>query len=239
MANPVSSAPRKNNIVKRDKIKSRVCNNGQQKRNRTSLRIRTEVHSSVSISYSHEDDSSDFEVDESLKKMSKKELLKYVANMEGRLSAVEKIVKPVKVSDDDHVADPHVEKIVKQDKVSADDDVEKIVKPDPPVQKPDVSITNEPMEEDFADPPVDRPDADVENPSVCISNDSMEEDVADANILIQLSGNAEKPNICTTKDTMEEDVVDATILFELSGNFEDQKVWLILKTLFTYINILS
>ncbi|PWA39292.1 phospholipase-like protein [Artemisia annua] len=96
--NPIVSSPRKNKKVKRDKIKYRVCQNFHQKGKRTSVHIRTEVHTSVvDDGSSHEDDSSDAEVDESLKRMSNKELLKYVSSMEGRLAAVEKLVKPRKV----------------------------------------------------------------------------------------------------------------------------------------------
>ena len=46
---------------------------------------------------SHDNDTSDVEVDESLRRMSNKELLKYVASIEGRLAAVEKLVKPGKI----------------------------------------------------------------------------------------------------------------------------------------------
>ncbi|PWA41102.1 phospholipase-like protein [Artemisia annua] len=91
--NPIVSSPRKNKKVKSDKIKYRVCQNFHQKGKRTSVHIRTEVHTSVV----DDDDSSDAEVDESLRRMSNKQLLKYVASMEGRLAAVEKLVKPRKV----------------------------------------------------------------------------------------------------------------------------------------------
>lgn len=103
--NPCVSSLQKNKRVKRDRIKYRVCQNFHQKGKRTSIRIRTEVHTSVvDGGYSHDEDSSDVEVDESLRRMSRKELLKYVASMEGRLTAVEKLVKPGNVPID--VTDP-------------------------------------------------------------------------------------------------------------------------------------
>ncbi|PWA73055.1 hypothetical protein CTI12_AA264200 [Artemisia annua] len=96
--NPIVSSPRKNKKVKRDKIKYRVCQNFHQKGKRTSVHIRTEVHTSVvNDGSSHDNDSSNAEVDESLRRMSNKQLLKYVASMEGRLAAVEKLVKPLNV----------------------------------------------------------------------------------------------------------------------------------------------
>ena len=94
--NPCVSSPRKNKRVKRDKIKYRVCHNFHQKGKHTSVRICTEVHTSV-VDESHDDDSSDVEVDESLRRMTNKQLLKYVSSIEGRLAAVEKLVIPVKV----------------------------------------------------------------------------------------------------------------------------------------------
>ncbi|PWA72399.1 phospholipase-like protein [Artemisia annua] len=134
--NPRVSSSRKNKAVKREKIKYRVCHNYDQKVIRTSLRIRTEVHTSVvDEGYSHEDDSSDVEVDESLRRMSKKELLKYVASMDGRLAAVEKLVKTGKVPID--VTDRVVNHPAKESVAELSDDVE----------KPESSV-KEPMEED-------------------------------------------------------------------------------------------
>ncbi|PWA69048.1 phospholipase-like protein [Artemisia annua] len=113
-----------------------VCHNYDQKVIRTSVRIRTEVHTSVvDEGYSHDDDSSDVEVDESLKHMSKKELLKYVASMDGRLAAVEKLVKTGKVPID--VTDRVVNHPAKESVAELSGDVE----------KPESSV-KEPMEED-------------------------------------------------------------------------------------------
>ena len=128
--NPCVSSSRNNKAVKRDKIKYRVCHKFDQKVIRTSLRIRTEVHTSVvDEGCSDDDDSSDVEVDESLRHMSKKELLKYVASMDGRLAAVEKLVKTCKVPID--VTDRVVNQPAKEsvDEVSYD------------VEKPEVCIT--------------------------------------------------------------------------------------------------
>ena len=97
---------------------------------RTSLRIRTEMHTSVVDEGCSDDDySSDVEVDESIRHMSKKELLKYVASMDGRLAAVEKLVKTCK--DPVDVTDRVVNQPAKEnaDEVSYD------------VEKPEVCVT--------------------------------------------------------------------------------------------------
>ncbi|PWA37926.1 phospholipase-like protein [Artemisia annua] len=73
--NPIVSSLRKNKKLNVTRSSTGVVNDGS----------------------SHDNDSSDAEVDESLRRMSNKQLLKYVASMEGRLAAVEKLVKPRKV----------------------------------------------------------------------------------------------------------------------------------------------
>ena len=83
--------------VKRDKIKSRVCRKGFRKE----VRICTEVHTRVvEETYSDDGDSSDVEVDECTRRMTKKQLLKRMVDVEGRLAAIEQLVKQAKVTTD-------------------------------------------------------------------------------------------------------------------------------------------